>query len=834
MPENIISPGVFTNEIDQTRDLGSRVQAIGPAVVGPTQKGPALVPTQITSISEYERIFGKGPLEDSYVPEIVKRYLANGDVITVTRLLYEDGYTLTNGLLALIATSGSGPSSATDNYVTHVFHPTQAVTADGATELFEDSIILDGGSGSFALYLSGSYTSHHGNDSSIGFDGSFKVGANVAISGSVDPSTTTNLKLESIFGSNPKGINYPIYQQYKNTAITDVFNDVGHVSLKLATMSIDLSNDFSSAATPWITSQRDSGGAAYNLFKFHTLSHGTSVNHEVKIGIRDIRLGTETSDPENYGTFTVVVRKVKSSYFKNTPYNSSDTDQTPEIVETYPRCNLNPNSPDYVAKKIGTQYTYLDSNNEIKTSGKYKTNSQYVRIEVIDGIETKDSTYGTLIPFGFRALVSPIPNASASVNLAPTQNITTQVASTGYNSSIYHGFDFTKINNLNYLSPTPASNSTTASNSDFYLGDIVQSSKANYPTVTTAYSASLEGALTGSTFGTNIALKTRKFIIPLQGGFDGAKPNLKKYSGEYITAANTFGFDCSLPTSTGTTAYNKAFDTLSDVEYYDINMLFTPGIIDSMHSEVTEAARNLAIERQDTFYVMDIHAQTSDVPTVINHMNDTSYDNNYTAVYWPWVQIPKSNGGLTYVPPSIAVAGAIAFNDAIAAPWYAPAGLNRGGLSGVSGTSTILSQQKRDDLYAVRVNPIANFPNDGVCIWGQKTLQATPSALDRVNVRRLLISVKKYIASATRFLVFNQNNSVTRDRFLAIVNPYLQQVKAQQGLNAFQVVMDLENKPVGYEDENLMYGQLFLQPTRTAEFIVLDFNIQPTGASFPE
>jgi len=834
MPENIISPGVFTNEIDQTRDLAPRIQAIGPAVVGPTQKGPALVPTQISSISEYEQYFGTGQLEESYVPEIVRRYLANGDVITVTRLLYEDGYTLTDGLLAIVATSGSGPTSTVEDYVTHVFHPTQAVTADGATSLFEHSSLLDGGTGSFALYISGGYTSHQGSDSAIGFDGSFKVGSGVAISASIDPSTTTNLKLESIFGSNPKGINHPIYQQYKNTAITDVFNDVGHVNLKLVTMSIALSQDFQSAATPFVTSQKDSGASAYNLFKFHTLSHGTSVNHEVKIGIRDIRLGTETSDPENYGTFTVVVRKVKSSFFKNTPYDSDDTDQTPEIVETYTRCNLNPDSPDYVARKIGTQFTFLDSNNEIKVSGKYRSNSRYIRVEVVNGIETKDSTYGTLVPFGFRALTSPIPHASASVNLAPTQNITTQDSSTGYNSQIFHGFDFTKINNLNYLSPIPTTSSTTGSNADFYLGDIAQSANANFPTVTSPYSQSLEGALTGSTFGTNIALKTRKFIVPFQGGFDGAKPNLKKYSGEYITAANTFGFDCSSTTSTGTKSYNKAFDTLSDTDFYDINMLFTPGLIDYLHPAVTAKARNLAIERQDTFYVMDIHEISSTVATVVNYMNDKSIDNNYTAVYWPWVQIPKLNGGLTFVPPSITVAGAIAFNDAISAPWYAPAGLNRGGLSGVSGTSTILSQQKRDDLYSVRVNPIANFPNDGVCIWGQKTLQATPSALDRVNVRRLLISVKKFIASATRFLVFDQNNSVTRDRFLAIVNPFLQQVKAQQGLNAFQVVMDLENKPVGYEDENLMYGQLFLQPTRTAEFIVLDFNIQPTGASFPE
>ena len=180
------------------------------------------------------------------------------------------------------------------------------------------------------------------------------------------------------------------------------------------------------------------------------------------------------------------------------------------------------------------------------------------------------------------------------------------------------------------------------------------------------------------------------------------------------------------------------------------------------------------------------------------------------------------------------VPGVLAFNDAVSAPWYAPAGLNRGGLTQVTDTYKRLSQSDRDSLYQARINPIANFLNDGVCVWGQKTLQARPSALDRVNVRRLLITVKKFIASSTRYLVFEQNTSATRNRFLSIVNPYMEQVRAQQGLYAFRVVMDQSNNTPDLIDQNILYGQIFLQPTRTAEFIILDFNIQPTGASFPE
>jgi phage tail sheath protein FI len=209
-------------------------------------------------------------------------------------------------------------------------------------------------------------------------------------------------------------------------------------------------------------------------------------------------------------------------------------------------------------------------------------------------------------------------------------------------------------------------------------------------------------------------------------------------------------------------------------------------------------------------------------------------DSNYTATYWPWVRTTNPTKNVpVWVPSSVMIPGVLAFNDSVSAPWYAPAGLNRGGLTAVTDTYKRLSQSDRDSLYEARINPIANFLNDGICVWGQKTLQARPSALDRVNVRRLLIEVKKFIASSTRYLVFEQNTTATRNRFLSIVNPYMENVRAKQGLYAFRVVMDQSNNTADLIDQNILYGQIFLQPTRTAEFIILDFNIQPTGASFP-
>ena len=212
-----------------------------------------------------------------------------------------------------------------------------------------------------------------------------------------------------------------------------------------------------------------------------------------------------------------------------------------------------------------------------------------------------------------------------------------------------------------------------------------------------------------------------------------------------------------------------------------------------------------------------------------------SYDSNYAAMYWPWVQVPDTDlGKNVWVPPSTVLGGVYAFNDKVAHPWFAPAGLNRGGLTTTVQAERKLTQSNRDDLYDSNINPIATFPGQGVVVWGQKTLQKTASALDRVNVRRLLIKVKKFIASSSRFLVFEQNTAATRRRFLGIVNPFLENVQAQSGLNAFRVVMDETNNTPDTIDRNQLIGQLFLQPTRTAEFIVLDFTIQPTGASFPE
>jgi hypothetical protein len=826
MAERIVSPGVFTREVDQSF-LAGGVAQIGAAIVGPTVKGPALIPTQITSFSQFEQIFGSYT-SDSYVPFVVQDYLANqGNVITVTRLLYEDGYKLTNGSLAIIAKSGS------TQVVTHVLHPTEAVTTTGATALFESSTLESDVSGSFVLKISGSYTAPA--NTAIGFDGSFLAGQGAGISGSIfNTGASANKYLSTVFGNSAKSIDYPVYVQYENKTANTLFANLAQVTTELAIIpTFELLQDYNTAATPWITSQKI-GSTAKNLFRFHTLSHGTSVNHEVKVGIKDIRTSTEVSDPNGYGTFTVEVRRVNTTNIANSPYSSADVD-TPanlrEIVDTFLNVNLDPASPNYIARVIGDRYQTVTDSGDIVVNGDYPNRSNFIRVEVTDAVANKTNDK-TLIPFGFRAMSSPIPMASGSVNLSAVTYKTSQTVNNNYDALNYFGFDFTATPNLSFLSPVPTTGSTTGSNTDFYLGDMLQDASSQFPTATATYSASLQAALTGSTFTTNISLDTRKFIVAFQGGFDGARPNLPKYSGTHLASTNTFGFDCSTSTTTGTKAYNKAFTLLSNTDYYDFNLLITPGIIDSLHSAVTSRARNMVETRQDAFYVMDSNALTDSISTVVSQV--TTLDSNYTATYWPWLRITNpSNNVPLWVPPSVMIPGVLAFNDSVQHPWYAPAGLNRGSLTAVSDTYKRLSQSNRDSLYQARINPIANFVNEGIVVFGQKTLQARPSALDRINVRRLLIAVKKFIASSTKFLVFEQNTAATRNRFLSIVNPYMEDVRAKQGLYAFRVIMDQSNNTPDLIDQNILYGQIFLQPTRTAEFIILDFNIQPTGAAFP-
>jgi phage tail sheath protein FI len=317
--------------------------------------------------------------------------------------------------------------------------------------------------------------------------------------------------------------------------------------------------------------------------------------------------------------------------------------------------------------------------------------------------------------------------------------------------------------------------------------------------------------------------------IPLAqtGSFTGAEGDVKagaKFWNE-IEDTNTQGLVAD--------NYTNMIDLLANQDDYRFNMLLTPGLIDNFsdhRSKISTIITNTQ-ERGDNIYILDLvqYGQTS-TQTIGRAL---SRDTSYAASYWPWCQIvDPATGKNVWVPASTMIAGVYAFNDRVSEPWFAPAGINRGGLSTVIRVEQKLNQSTRDDLYQNKVNPIATFPGQGIVVYGQKTLQLKASALDRVNVRRLLIALKSYISQVANTLVFEQNTAATRNAFLSQVNPYLTSVQQRQGLYAFKVVMDDSNNSPDVIDRNQLVGQIYLQPTKTAEFIYLTFNITPTGATF--
>ena len=280
--------------------------------------------------------------------------------------------------------------------------------------------------------------------------------------------------------------------------------------------------------------------------------------------------------------------------------------------------------------------------------------------------------------------------------------------------------------------------------------------------------------------------------------------------------------------------YTDAINLLANRDEFRYNVITAPGLIldnASTGAGWTSIQSNCE-NRGDAIFVGDLSNYNSSITQVGS--TAASVDSSYVATYWPWLMVSDPDSRqLVWVCASTMIPGVYAYNDRAGEPWFAPAGINRGGLGAVRQAERKLTNANRDTLYQAKVNPIATFPGTGIVVFGQKTLQTKASALDRVNVRRLLITLKNYISQIADTLVFEQNTAATRNTFLSQVNPYLESVQQRQGLYAFKVVMDNSNNTPDVIDRNELIGAVYLQPTKTAEFIYLDFNILPTGATFP-
>ena len=833
MAERIVSPGVFTRE----RDLSFLPQAIGEigaAIIGPTKRGPAFTPTMISSFQEFEEMFG-GVDRRFYTPYTVEQYLRSAGVVTVVRVLGIGGYVA--DALELVAYSATLSSSFMSNsgasgIATHslaILAPSRGGgngTADIASAYTSASSVAGvTGAGTwtnFSLQVSGSDTTPENyalsfntssanyitkvisedpqstksgaNDSSVYVYKAFKQASMVV--GDVDTLASASVVLHE--GASGVGFDF------KNGSTS--YDTKGNAS------TFTGNNSYGLARTPYITSQL-SNSTRYDLFRVYTRSHGTDINSSYKVNILNIKPATDVAGSD-YGTFSVQVRV----------HNPGNPDND-NILEQYDSLTFDPNSTNFFAKRIGDRWVEIDSDGKLTYYGDFPNLSKYVRVGdfanmVEDGIFRFPKE---VVPMGFKAVYNTVPGTtnvpSASFKIQQTN------ASDDFDSTVFYGFDFKSTDSQNYLGPI-INAANVGNNVTMSLENMLGHTDASSLSSTYADGTELISL-------TNSAIAQRKFTIPFQWGFDGSNPATPFSVGSNITAGNTQGFDITNALSSGSVAYKRAINAVSNPDEFDINLLVTPGVIHGLHSTVTNHAISKTETRADAFYIMDATAYADSIDTVKSTIK--TLDTNYAGVYYPWVKIVDRNtNSPVWVPPSVVIPGIISFTDQVAHEWFAPAGLNRGGLTTVLEAKTRLTHSERDDLYENRINPIASFPGQGVVVFGQKTLQSKPSALDRINVRRLLIALRKFIASSSRFLVFEQSSQALRNRFLNIVNPYLEQVQSNSGLSAFRVVMDDSNNTPEVVDRNQLVGQIFIQPTRTAEFIVLDFVVQPTGATFPE
>ena len=788
MAERIVSPGVFTREKDLSF-LPQAIGEIGAAIVGPTQKGPAFVPTIVRSFNEFVEVFGD-VTKDFYTPYAVEQYLRSAGTVTIVRVLGEDGYS--NDVIKLYAISASATRSL-------AYLAPSAGGNSGAGDLSVSSITGgDIGSNDSTLTVTGSDVSAY--TATISFNtGSANYIENVF---SYDAQTSV--------GAGGTTVPVYLYANFKNAQSS--LNWVGTEAISASVDTINFaSTDYANGCTPSVQSQLING-ARFNLFKIKTRSHGSNVNDDFYVVISNVKAAGSIAGSD-YGSFSLAVHKVDDG----------------SLVESWHNLSFDATSTNYLPRVIGDRYVTIDANGKLTYNGDWPNMSNNIYISDYSALEFAPKT---VVPMGHGAFTNPVPGGT-HVNAA--QLVTQQTSENlEFDSTIPYGFDFnyyytynnngTAHDNVAYLAPTPVSAGTgnnVSMSLENMFGHASASAASGYAT------GSDKITLTGS------HISQRKFALPFQGGFDGMNPAIVKNTGASITSTNTMGFDCSTATTMGTKVFKKAINAVSNPDEFDINLLVTPGIVHGLHSKVTARAMNMVEERGDAFYVMDASIYGESIATMTSRV--TTLDTNYAATYYPWVKIVDSGTSLpVWVPPSVVLPGVIAYTDQVSHEWFAPAGLNRGGLTTVVEAQTRLTHAERDDLYEERINPIASFPGQGVCVWGQKTLQAKPSALDRVNVRRLLIRLKKFIASSSRYLLFEQNTAGTRNRFLNIVNPFLDSVQANSGLSAFRVVMDESNNTPDVIDRNRLVGQIYIQPTRTAEFIVLDFVVLPTGATFPE
>lgn len=592
----------------------------------------------------------------------------------------------------------------------------------------------------------------------------------------------------------------------------------------------DYLNEYQPAVTPYVVSEVR-GNKVLRLFRLWTISDGNAANEQFKISIVNIKPDTKE--------FDVYVRAF------------ADTDAAPLVLESFTRCTMDITSNNYIGRKIGT----LD--------GTYASKSAYVLVEFDDSSDTTDA-----FPSGFVGYPIRDYQSAGNTTVASPTIMYKQTYGTFENKRKYYlGLSNTVGIDADFFDYKGVPNGATIDQwtgltSGFHMdvnasavtidnvNIVIDASGTTYsPTYTFEtgdWAFTTDASLVGGPYEKVYA---RKFTFAPFGGFDGwdvyrtRRTNLDSYlingtKGAAGLASGTFA-NRTLPNgdlgiNSDYYAFLEAIWTFQNPEETNINVFATPGIDTFDNTNLVEAAiEMIEQDRADSLYIVTTpDTDASGLPLSVGDVTDSlddMFDSNYTATYWPWIQILDSeNNVFVYVPPTRDVVRNIALTDNIAFPWFAVAGIQRGDVDAIKARKK-LTLSERDTLYENRINPIATFTSDGIKIWGNKTLQVKDSALNRINVRRLLLQARKLISAVSIRLLFEQNDSIVRNQFLSLVNPILDNIRTERGLTDFRVVLSNDPEDI---DRNQLSGKIFLKPTRALEFIIVEFNIMNTGASF--
>ena len=952
-----ISPGVFINEIDQSQ-LPALPTAIGPVIIGRTQKGPGMVPYRVSSFEEYSRIFGApvaggsggdnwrngsfdGPTYGAFAAQA---WLRSGQApVTVVRLLgAANQFNDSSGVAGWRATGEPSDDLGANGgaYGLFLIQSASVATNTNVTGALAAVFYMNQKT---AMVLTGSDL--NGAENAIGaavyqgeanglytmkiYTGGAVAAANLSETVTFNFNRDSDRYIRKVFNTNasqtnstvvdPDSVNYYTYwlgetfDQFIEAQVTSSAPDTAAVLLGLSDGEstpkeyADFNMSFQNAETAYFRGQDLGTPASWNLanmtplFKLVARETGEWASKNIKVAIENLRAPDyPTIDP--YGSFSVVLRR------------SQDRDEDPQVLERFDNLNINPNSENYIGRRIGDRYLVWDADNRRhRQYGTYPNVSVYVRV-VIDDSVAEGGVAAELLPFGYFgpprlngfttvygstglfalgaigpgdntgvATVGTLVTGSSGIALGAAGNsslvtgvgsdftgsflfpaIRTRLSASDGNLSrptdAYWGIQTSRdassfIFDPSYydmVRPLPdslnsfASGSVTDYSFTFSMDNIVSGSSGYFYRSGSRVDETSYTALPTKTYRDLLDAGYDRFTAPLHGGFDGLNITEKEPFRNSLLSGKT---------EINNYAYNslkRAIDTVADPEVVEANLMTVPGVNDST---LTEHLIDVCERRGDALAIIDL--QNDYVPTTENYSSEAArlpnitsaiaslrtrgINSSYGCCFFPWVQIrDTTTGRLIYAPPSVAALGTFGSSQARTELWFAPAGFTRGGLSQgaagipVTGVSMRLTSKNRDDLYSVNINPIATFPNEGIVIFGQKTLQISQSALDRINVRRLMIFVKKEISRIANSILFEPNVQVTWDRFTGAAEPFLADVKSRFGLTDFRVILDETTTTPDLVDRNILYAKIFLKPARAIEFIALDFIITRTGASFED